>query len=60
VCHIFCVNRKTGVGKHLSVPLVKAAASGREAADEVGPGCRGAAQRLISLPASDGLVVPGQ
>src|SRR3984885_4512354 len=37
VCHTFAVNRETGLGDHLPVPLVEAVARGRQAADQGRP-----------------------
>jgi hypothetical protein len=60
VCHIFCVNRKTSVGKHLKIPFAETVRYRREAADQVRPVGSGAAQCLISLPAGDRPVIAGQ
>src|SRR6202007_1301732 len=37
VCHIFCVNRKTCVRKHLKIPFVETVRYRRETADQVRP-----------------------
>src|SRR5215472_8596420 len=60
VCHIFAVNRKAGGVEHFLVPCVEPVRDRREAADQVRPAARGAAQRLVPLPARYRRVVAGQ
>jgi len=60
VCHIFAVNRKTGLGERPVIPRVKAIRHRRNPADQVGPAGRGSAQRLVSLPARYRLMIARQ
>src|SRR5690606_30389874 len=52
VCHIFAVNRKTGLAQDGAVPIVEFLRG--EAFQQLGAGASGAAQGLVASPAGDG------